>query len=732
MLHLINRWSHFLYVILLWLCSVNATQAQNIISLQLPDSNPNSIINLAKWEIQDLSKDPSSNTKWVTVSASNCNDSVPFNKIQVFRKLISVDSTLVGVTLTFIISHYGASSFFVDDHLIAKNGTPSDSEQDEIRIDPKHKNSTHTFFSTGTHTLIVQYSNHLDETLIDQFNGACNGFEMLVCRTSSDQAQGLNKSGLFAMGFMVVIGILIALSLLHFLIYLLYKEKRSNLYFSLFTFSFAILIILFELSSRSNSPELLILSYYLRWRMLCPVFYFLLLLVYSVVKSKNDEKWRRYTNRISAVLIGLLFLVPALNGTIVFFILVVYLTTACFVTGTLLGTQKRVKGDGLQIVKFGFQIFIYFAGIYFIISNFFKVSLEHGSWGEIFVFLVLCLGILSIPISMSVYLAYTFAKNNKDLALQLAEVEKLSALTIEQERQRKILLEKQNEELEMQVKLRTSEVVAQREELAEKNKEIIDSINYAKRIQNTLLAHKDLLNDHLGEYFIYFNPKDIVSGDFYWAANRYLSSKTQINEEGRQASGSEIFFLAVCDSTGHGVPGAFMSLLNIGFLTEAINEKEIVEPGEVFNFVRQRLMDNISKEGQRDGFDGVLIAIEKGKNEIKFAAANNRPVLVRRNELVELESDRMPVGAGEKKNSFNTYTLRTEPGDTLYIYTDGFADQFGGPKGKKFKYKHLNEFLLAINSLPVEMQKDELQKMFEQWKGDLEQVDDVCIAGIRF
>lgn len=265
----------------------------------------------------------------------------------------------------------------------------------------------------------------------------------------------------------------------------------------------------------------------------------------------------------------------------------------------------------------------------------------------------------------------------------------------------------------------------------EKQREILDSINYAKRIQYTLLAHEDFLKENIPNHFVFFHPKDIVSGDFYWATKR-----------------GNKFYLAVCDSTGHGVPGAFMSLLNISFLNESVNEKGIEEPNKVFDFVRQRLIDNISKEGQKDGFDGILICIEtlpppKGegtgvRSKITYVAANNTPLLISRAstssasaQLIELDSNRMPVGMGERKEDFKLYSIDAKAGDTLYLYTDGYADQFGGPKGKKFKYKQLNEMLLANADKPLETQKSELKNTFDVWKGNLEQVDDVCIIGIR-
>ena len=252
--------------------------------------------------------------------------------------------------------------------------------------------------------------------------------------------------------------------------------------------------------------------------------------------------------------------------------------------------------------------------------------------------------------------------------------------------------------------------------IEEKQKEIIDSINYAKRIQYSLLAHEDFLKAHIPNHFIYFNPKDIVSGDFYWATKK-----------------GNKFYFAVCDSTGHGVPGAFMSLLNIGYLSEAINEKGIDKPNEVFNYVRQRLIDNISKDGQKDGFDGILICMDSETDVMKitYTAANNKPLLINNGQVKELLTDRMPVGVGERKDDFNLYSIDAKQGDILYLYTDGYADQFGGEKGKKFKYKTLNELLLVNHAKEFNEQKELLKNKFETWRGNLEQVDDVCIVGIK-
>lgn len=256
------------------------------------------------------------------------------------------------------------------------------------------------------------------------------------------------------------------------------------------------------------------------------------------------------------------------------------------------------------------------------------------------------------------------------------------------------------------------EISRQKAELEVRNKEVFDSITYAKRIQYTLLASTELLERNLREHFILFIPKDIVSGDFYWAT----------------VAPNSDFYLAACDSTGHGVPGAFMSLLNTSFLNEAIAEKKIAEPDAVLNHVRERLVNSVSKDGAMDGMDGTLVRISKGV--ITYAAANNNPVVVSKGVLTELPADKMAVGAGSTA-PFTNHTMSCSTGDMIYIFTDGYADQFGGPKGKKFKYRQLYALLEANAHRSVEEQRLLLRATFAEWRGNLEQVDDICIIGFR-
>ncbi|MEO6303944.1 MAG: SpoIIE family protein phosphatase, partial [Bacteroidia bacterium] len=259
--------------------------------------------------------------------------------------------------------------------------------------------------------------------------------------------------------------------------------------------------------------------------------------------------------------------------------------------------------------------------------------------------------------------------------------------------------------------------------IEEKQKEIIDSINYAQRIQRSLLASDKLLKENLNNFFILFKPKDIVSGDFYWAK--------KLN--------NNCFALATADSTGHGVPGAIMSMLNIACLNEAVG-KNITSPSEILFETRNRVIDHLkndgSNEGGKDGMDCSLLCIDF-KTLTLFAAAANNPVWIVRSindqfELFELKPDKMPVGKHDKDQlPFTLHTFQLNKGDTIYTLTDGYPDQFGGEKGKKFMSKRLKELLLSNTGLSLQTQKEILQKTFNDWLGNLEQIDDVTIIGIK-
>lgn len=264
------------------------------------------------------------------------------------------------------------------------------------------------------------------------------------------------------------------------------------------------------------------------------------------------------------------------------------------------------------------------------------------------------------------------------------------------------------------ITLQKQEVEKQKDLIEEKNNEILDSIHYAKKIQQTLLLNQDVINQNFSKHFIFFKPKDIVSGDFYWSAKK-----------------GDNIYLAACDSTGHGVPGAFMSLLNISFLNQALNELSDNNPAEIFNYVRRKLINAVSQDGGQDGMDAVLLCVNKKTGKFTYSAAHNAPILIRGGNIINFETDKMPVGKGIKDAPFRCMDMDTVSGDRIFLFTDGYADQFGGPKGKKFKHKNLGLLFANTSTLSIDDQKEEISKTFEDWKGTLEQIDDVCVIGIE-
>jgi transcriptional regulator with GAF, ATPase, and Fis domain len=277
------------------------------------------------------------------------------------------------------------------------------------------------------------------------------------------------------------------------------------------------------------------------------------------------------------------------------------------------------------------------------------------------------------------------------------------------------------EQVEQKVILRTAQVVKQKEELEEKNKDITDSINYAKKIQEALLPPLHTMKELFPDSFIFFRPRDIVSGDFYWFAEK----------NGRR-------IIAAVDCTGHGVPGAFMSMIGNSFLNEIVNERGIVQPnlilGELRKLVIRSLKQDELESASNDGMDISLLSfLQKGNDtEVEWAGANNPLWMIRKGAFLEWKPDKHPISyfRGEGK-PFTSHKIQLQPGDSIFLFTDGYADQFGGPKGKKFKYKQLQEVLLAAESSPMASKEQLLLQSFSQWRGSLEQVDDVLVVGIR-
>ncbi|MFL5764214.1 MAG: PP2C family protein-serine/threonine phosphatase [Bacteroidia bacterium] len=280
-----------------------------------------------------------------------------------------------------------------------------------------------------------------------------------------------------------------------------------------------------------------------------------------------------------------------------------------------------------------------------------------------------------------------------------------------------------NDNLAFQLK-----IIHQKEIIEEKNKDITASITYAKRLQEAILPSKQMLAMHLADSFVLYQPKDIVAGDFYWM--EFCASPSESVGEGANA---EMILFAAADCTGHGVPGAMVSVVCSNALNRAVKEFDLTDPGKILDKVRELVLQTFEKSESevKDGMDISLLRIDGNRNELKWAGANNPMLLIRDGQLTEYKPDKQPIGKTDSPVPFTTHTIPLQKGDLIYTFTDGFADQFGGPKGKKFKYAQLKELLLRVHRSPMIQQSEKIREELLAWKGQLEQVDDVLITGIR-
>ena len=321
--------------------------------------------------------------------------------------------------------------------------------------------------------------------------------------------------------------------------------------------------------------------------------------------------------------------------------------------------------------------------------------------------------ILIALIALIAYLAYKRKKsNNKILQQQKEEIKaKNEELKIYQEK-----LISQKEYLAKQKQL----IEENLDKISRQNQKITNSIQYALRIQNALLPSDEEFKKAFSDYFILNMPKDIVSGDFYWLKH----------------TGNKVY-IAVADSTGHGVPGAFMSLIGISFLNEIIKSKENLKASDILNQLRTHIKTALTQKNKQsktgDGMDIALCILDKEKNKLQYAGAYNQLIIIKnKKELIEIKADKMPIGKHLKeKKSFTNHEIKFELNDRFYLFSDGYIHQFGGIRGKKFLLNNFKELLLKICNLPMEKQKQKLIHNFNNWKEDFDQVDDILIIGFK-
>ncbi len=638
-----------------------------------------------------------------------------------FRASFFADSSIHGVSLALQMRTNGACDVFIDGKLIRSLGIVGITEKDQVSgFSLRNKIIPIPSSNAGRHVIAIRASNYSTGSgfgIVNIKPGlSISNFEAEV---GSMQKALDDEEDISVMTIPVFFcGVFIVLSIFHLVLFLYYRKNRSNLYYSLFTFF--IFIIFFTVYRAISGTDLettkIIFTLGLWSLLLIPLFFIGIL--YEVFYKRLLVFFWILSGLFIAAVISLTVFDSAGTGSL---FLIVYLIGGLVETVRVFIRAWVKKREGSRIFLFGmfFPVFgvigISFISLILRKSGFPEAAAELADHrGEFFLYSLL----MSVSISMTIYLAREFARMNKKLYAQIKEIKQLFNLTIEQENERKRILENQKEDLEKMVTRRTEEVVRQKAEIELKNRDILDNLLYARRIQDAILPEIGLIYETLRESFIIYLPKDIVSGDFYSFSQR----------DGK-------VILAAADCTGHGVTGAFMSMIGSSVLNQIINERGITQPSLILNNLNSGITEALKQKDNdvTDGMDIALCTFDLKTQNLQYAGAN-RPLWIFRNgELLEIKPDKMAIGGFQIRldATFTNHEMRLQQGDTIYLFTDGFADQFGGPAGKKLLSKRLREILSSIQNLPMREQEKKLSEIFNEWKGNATQVDDVLIIGVR-
>jgi serine phosphatase RsbU (regulator of sigma subunit) len=531
---------------------------------------------------------------------------------------------------------------------------------------------------------------------------------------------------------------LIALVVIIYFFFFIFLRDRSFLFYILYAFSQGILQFsldgyshhhLFPKGGYLTSHVLLVFAGLTVLFLLTYVNHFLQL------KKHSKSLWKIFL--ISRFAIGLIILMTLIPGPV--YELSFPVINAASLFSVLLAAYSiiRLRLKGVEVDLFFALAFIILiiGGVVFILGNLSIVGDKMISLGALKISSALEFVVLSISMSNK------YGKLQKE-----KEVAQLSAL--QSLKEKNALMDESNIRLERQVKERTSEIELQKEALSRSNEEIVSSIKYAQRIQEAILPSDEHVNQLIPNSFILYRPKDVVSGDFYFVE---ATSTTNVPDANR------FVLVAAVDCTGHGVPGAFMSIVGNNLLTQTLTENTVNSPGEALHYlnegVNKTLRRTIDGKAISDGMDIAMCALNHDRTKLFFAGAKNPLYLLRHksvfdkndipeamhiiaeNEkvvLLEVKGDKHPIGnSSDEIKPFVNHTVNLIKGDQIYVFTDGYADQFGGPKGKKYNYRRFRELLIAISTQPLADQKIAMEKAFNDWLGDEEQIDDVLVIGVK-
>ena len=655
-----------------------------------------------------------------------------FKGIGWFRIRLKVTPALFRKTFILKMDQAGASEIYLNGKKLYRFGAVSNTNAgNEVPFDPKNNTYFIQLSADTIQVIAVRYSAYTalkKEYSEPGFSLTLSNVDHLATDTSEKEGQILFSTFVF--------GIFLTLAIFHLLLFFFHRKILSNLYYSLMAFVLAFFWLYPAILAKSGNPFIAddlnnILAY-----IYAPFFFFIILLIYSIFSVKF--------NWVTWVLLGITVVADiciAFNVSWFGYVLMFSIISSSFHSFRITIGAVRNKKAGAWIIATGFGIFaatVVAILLYVIIMLLTTHNANvHITDSSPLLFIAIMVWGFSIPTSMSVYLASDFARTNKTLALQLVHVKQLAEQNIQKEKEKQQIIEGQKEMLEKQVKEKTAKIQDQKDQLEEKNKEITDSISYARRIQTAILPPEEMLQEALGDYVVVYKPKDVVSGDFYWC----------------HMNGDMVVF-AVADCTGHGVPGAFMSMIGNSILNEVVMDKKVFEADLILNELRNTLISTLQKSSghtTRDGMDIALCVWDKKNNTLQYAGANNslywisenvakdgsiqesEKIRLHNNNLLEIVADKQPIGYQEGKMDvpFTKHIIQLRKGDTIYVTSDGYIDQFGGEKNKKFTSKRFRDLLDTFVHQPTSEQKRVLEQTIEQWKKYETQTDDICVIGIR-
>ena len=630
-----------------------------------------------------------------------------------YRIHFEIDSSLMNVPLAFSIRQFGsAAEVYLDGKYLksfGKIGRDEDHEIAELSINPKA--TAFLFEAKKVHLLAIRMSDfHRADPEVNKLNLHIN-FQISIKHLDKEIDSSSGSSAYFP--FIFFSAVFLTLGFFHLIFFIFNHKNRSNLVYSLycfgvFGFTYGVYHVLTTTEFESVMTTLLLLMYAVPF-----IFVMLVGMLHRIFYGKRLKIFWIFPVLLT-VAIECLLTGKFEGGTIA--VIILFFAGTVEILRVIIQAIRRKK-DGAWI----FAMVVLLAPIAAIISSnlpdtFHIAGLQiPNNTGAI---AGTCF-ILGLPFAMTLYLARDFSRMAKRLKKQLNEITDLSEKTIQQEKEKKQILENQKAELEIKILERTKEVIEQKEVIEIKNREITDSLNYAKRIQSAILPDVKLIYQTLEQSFILYLPKDIVSGDFYAFAHK-----------------ENKVLIAAADCTGHGVAGAFMSMIGSSLLNMIINEKNVLLPSDILQHLNEGIIDVLKqKENEsNDGMDIALCVYDMDSKELQFAGANRPLWLIRNNELVQYKPDKFPIGGLQIKRDekFSRHTITMHKDDLVYIFSDGYADQFGGSRGKKLMTKKFREMLLSIQHLSMQEQYQFTKDYFEKWKGRNEQLDDVLLIGIKF